>query len=209
MQDWASEYGRMPRLFKEPEGIKGLTRPTLTFNDRMTIPLGGDRGELVLQYLGRGHTEGDIVAWLPQHRIMFAGDLVEAKAALYTGDAFHQEWSSTTLDAVKAMGADQLVGGRGEIPKGKEAVDAAIEQSRGFLTAIIDNVRATQAAGGSLKDAFEACHVALSPTYGHWPIFEHTLPFDVARTWEELQGVERPTIWTAERDREIWAQLQG
>jgi glyoxylase-like metal-dependent hydrolase (beta-lactamase superfamily II) len=175
----------------------------------MTIPLGGDRGELVLQYLGRGHTEGDIVAWLPQHRIMFAGDLVEAKAALYTGDAFHQEWSSTTLDAVKAMGADQLVGGRGEIPKGKEAVDAAIEQSRGFLTAIIDNVRATQAAGGSLKDAFEACHVALSPTYGHWPIFEHTLPFDVARTWEELQGVERPTIWTAERDREIWAQLQG
>jgi hypothetical protein len=87
--------------------------------------------------------------------------------------------------------------------------DAAIEQSRGFITAIIDNVRSTQAAGGTLKQAFEACHAALSPTYGHWPIFEHTLPFDVARTWEELQGVERPTIWTAERDREIWAQLQG
>ena len=85
----------------------------------------------------------------------------------------------------------------------------AIEQSRGFLTAIIDNVRATQAAGGALKDAFEACHAALSPTYGHWPIFEHTLPFDVARTWEELQGVDRPTIWTTERDQEIWAQLQG
>ena len=44
------------------------------------------------------------MAWLPKHKIMFAGDLVEAKAALYTGDAFHQEWASTTLDAVKAMG---------------------------------------------------------------------------------------------------------
>jgi glyoxylase-like metal-dependent hydrolase (beta-lactamase superfamily II) len=209
MQDWASEFARMPRLFKEPDGIPGLTWPTLTFTDQMVIPLGGDRGDLELRYLGRGHTEGDIVAWLPKHRIMFAGDLVEAKAALYTGDAFHQEWSSTTLDAVKAMNADQVVGGRGEIPRGKEAVDAAIEQSRGFLTAIIDNVRATQAKGGALKDAFEACHAALSPTYGHWPIFEHTLPFDVARTWEELQGVDRPTIWTTERDQQIWAQLQG
>ena len=88
-------------------------------------------------------------------------------------------------------------------------LDDARRSQGGFITAIIDNVRSTQAAGGTLKQAFEACHAALSPTYGHWPIFEHTLPFDVARTWEELQGVERPTIWTAERDREIWAQLQG
>ena len=64
-------------------------------------------------YLGRGHTEGDIVAWLPQQRIVFAGDLVEAQAALYTGDAFHREWSSTTLDAVDQLGATTLVGGRG------------------------------------------------------------------------------------------------
>ena len=82
MQDWASEYGRMPRLFKEPDEIPGLTWPTLTFSDRMVIPLGGDRGDLVLQYLGRGHTEGDIVAWVDKHKIMFAGDLVEAKACL-------------------------------------------------------------------------------------------------------------------------------
>ncbi len=208
-QDWDSEYGRMPRLFKEPDSIPGLTWPTLTFNDRMVIPLGGDRGDLVLQYLGRGHTEGDIVAWLPKHKIVYAGDLVEAKAALYTGDAFHQEWSAGTLDGVKALRAEVLVGGRGAVAQGVEQVDAAIEQSRGFLTRMLDGVRRTQAAGGSLKDAFETVHADLYPTYGHWPIFEHTLPFDVARVWEELQGVERPTIWTAERDREIWAQLQG
>ena len=209
MQDWASEYGRMPRLFKEPDEIPGLTWPTLTFSDRMVIPLGGDRGDLVLQYLGRGHTEGDIVAWVDKHKIMFAGDLVEAKAALYTGDAFHQEWSTGTLDRVKAMGADILVGGRGAVARGGAEVDAAVEQSRGFLSVMLNKVRETQAAGGTLKDAFEATHAALSPTYGHWPIFEHTLPFDVARVWEELKGVDRPTIWTAERDREIWAQLQG
>lgn len=208
-QDWESEFGRMPRLFKEPESIPGLTWPTLTFSDRLTIDLGGDRGDLVLQYCGRGHTEGDIVAWLPRQKVLFAGDLVEAQAALYTGDAFHREWASGTLDRVAALGAEHLVGGRGAVASGPDAVAAAIAQTRGFLTEMINQVSAVRARGGSLKDAFDACHAALSPTFGAWPIFEHCLPFDVARLWEELDGVERPTIWTAQRDREIWDQLQG
>ena len=104
-QDWASEFGRMPRLFREPEGIPGLTHPDIVFNDRLEIPLGGDRGDLVLQYCGRGHTAGDICAWVPKHKILFAGDLVEAAAALYTGDAFHFDWSTDTLDAVKQFEA--------------------------------------------------------------------------------------------------------
>lgn len=208
MQDWESEYRRMPRLFKEPESVPGLTWPTLTFSDRLTIPLGGDRGDLVLQYCGRGHTEGDIVAWLPGSRILFAGDLVEAQAALYTGDAFHRDWSTSTLDAVAAFDADVLVGGRGAVARGRDAVRAAVEQSRGFLVAMLEEVNRVQGAGGSLKEAFTACHARLAPTYGSWPIFEHTLPFDVARVWEELQGVERPTIWTAERDRQVWDALQ-
>jgi glyoxylase-like metal-dependent hydrolase (beta-lactamase superfamily II) len=208
-QDWESEFGRMPRLFKEPESIPGLTWPHVTFSDRMSIDLGGDRGELVLQYCGRGHTEGDIVAWLPRQRIMFAGDLVESQAALYTGDAFHLDWSSSTLDRVAALGAEQLVGGRGAIARGRDEVDAAIAQTRGFLAEMIKQVREVRSRNGSLKDAFEACHAALAPQYGRWPIFEHCMPFDVARLWEELDGVERPTIWTAQRDREIWDQLQG
>jgi glyoxylase-like metal-dependent hydrolase (beta-lactamase superfamily II) len=208
-EDWESEYGRMPRLFKEPDSIPGLTWPTLTFSDRLTIDLGGDRGELVLQYCGRGHTEGDIVAWLPRQRILFAGDLVEARAALYTGDAFHREWSTSTLDAVTALGAGHLVGGRGAVVHGRDAVLVAIAQSRGFLTALIAEVSRVQDAGGTLKDAFAACHARLAPDYGNWPIFEHTLPFDVARLWEELQGVERPTVWTVDRDRQVWDELQG
>jgi len=87
-EDWDSEFGRMPRLFVEPESIPGLTWPTVTFTDRLTIDLGGTRGDLVLQHCGRGHTAGDIVAWLPRERLLFAGDLVEAQAALYTATPF-------------------------------------------------------------------------------------------------------------------------
>ncbi|WP_017556032.1 MBL fold metallo-hydrolase [Nocardiopsis baichengensis] len=207
-EDWASEFGRMPRLAKDPESVPGLTWPTVTFADRMTIDLGGDRGELVLEHLGRGHTEGDIVAWLPRHRILYAGDLVEAEAALYTGDAFHREWASTTLDRVASFGAEMLIGGRGPVTRGRAAVDAAVEQTRAFLTVMLERVGEVHARGGTLKEAFEAAHAALAPDYGHWPIFEHCLPFDVSRLWDELSGIERPVIWTAERDREVWARLQ-
>jgi glyoxylase-like metal-dependent hydrolase (beta-lactamase superfamily II) len=208
-QDWESEYGRMPRLFKEPGSIPGLTWPTATFADRFTIDLGGDRGDLVLQYCGRGHTEGDIVAWLPKQRILFGGDLVEAEAALYTGDAFHRDWAGPTLDTVAALGAQTLVGGRGAVTHGVDAVGAAIAQTRGFLQVLLREVGEVQARGGTLKEAFERAHAALVDDYGHWPIFEHCLPFDVSRVWDELSGIERPTIWTAERDQEVWAQLQS
>jgi glyoxylase-like metal-dependent hydrolase (beta-lactamase superfamily II) len=209
LQDWASEFARMPRLAKAAESVPGLTWPTLTFSDKLTIDLGGDRGDLELRYCGRGHTEGDIVAWLPGQRILFAGDLVEAEAALYTGDAFHRDWAAGTLDEVAALGAESLVGGRGAVSQGRPAVAAAIAQTRNFLDVMIREVSAAQAKGGALKDAFEACHAALVDDYGRWPIFEHCLPFDVSRLWDELTGVERPVIWTAERDREVWDQLQS
>lgn len=207
-QDWDSELGRMPRLFEEPDSIPGLTRPTITFTDRLTIQLGGGR-ELVLAHCGRGHTAGDIVAWLPHERIMFAGDLVEARAALYTGDAFHDDWATTTLDTVATFDAEQLVGGRGAVAVGRDAVTAAIAQSRHFLDELRRTVGGVHAQGGALPDAFTAAHTALAPEFGGWPIFEHCLPFNVQRYWDELDGVDWPRIWTADRDREVWAALQG
>ena len=154
-QDWESEFGRMPRLFKDPNSIPGLTWPTATFSDRFTIDLGGDRGDLVLQHCGRGHTAGDIVAWLPRQKVLFGGDLVEAQAALYTGDAFHREWAASTLDRIAQFGAEQLIGGRGAVARGADAVTAAIEQTRGFLTTMLAEVGAVYERGGSLREAFE------------------------------------------------------
>lgn len=207
-EDWDSEFGRMPRLFKEPEGIPGLTWPTQTFEDRRVIELGGKRGRLDLRFCGRGHTAGDIIVWHEPSKTMFAGDLVEAQAALYTGDAFHFDWSSGTLDQLKTYRAENIVGGRGAVARGVEATDAAIEQTRQFLLDMIEHVGTAHRRGGTLKEAFEATHAALSPKFGRWPIFEHCLPFDVQRLWDEFDGIDWPRIWTMERDRQVWAQLQ-
>lgn len=208
-EDWKSEFGRMPRLAKNAEEVPGLTWPTITFENEYDIELGGGRGRLALRFLGRGHTGGDITVWHDKTRTLYAGDLVEAKAALYTGDAYHFDWVGKTLDNVKAYRAENLIGGRGAVARGVAETDAAVEQTRKFLNGMIENVGRVHKAGGGLKEAFEATRDALAPEFGSWPIFEHCLPFDVQRLWDEYDGIEHPRIWTAERDREVWAKLQG
>ena len=204
LEDWASEQGRMPRLFAGAETIPGLTHLTDTFDDAMTVDLGNRTVEL--RYLGRGHTSGDIVVWLPDERICFAGDLVEAQAAPYMGDSYPGEWSMSTLDAVAALDPAQVVGGRGPVVGGAD-VARAIDDTRAFVRTTLDGTRAVKEAGGSLKDAFERVYAELAPRYAGFPIFEHTMPFNVQRTWDELDGIEHPRIWTAERDREVWDAL--
>ncbi len=202
--DWASEAGRMPRLFAGAETIPGLTHPTHTFTDTMQIDL-GDR-IVELRYLGRGHTAGDIVVWLPDEAICFGGDLVEAQAAPYMGDAHIADWRGATLDAVAALGAEQLVGGRGPVVRGA-AVGQAIGDTRAFLSAVLDGTRAVKEAGGTPAQAYRSTHAVLAPRYGSFPIFEHTMPFNVQRAWDELEGIDHPRIWTVERDRAVWEVL--
>jgi glyoxylase-like metal-dependent hydrolase (beta-lactamase superfamily II) len=206
LADWASEQGRMPRLFAGAETIPGLTRPTHTFDESLTLDLGNRTVEL--RYLGRGHTAGDIAVWLPDERICFAGDLVEAQAAPYMGDAHISDWRGATLDRLAGLNPEQLVGGRGPVVRGPE-VGQAIEDTRAFLSTTLDRTRDVRAAKGTLKEAFDTIHAELAPRYAASAIFEHCMPFNVQRAWDELEGIDHPRIWTAERDREVWDALQG
>jgi glyoxylase-like metal-dependent hydrolase (beta-lactamase superfamily II) len=197
--DFESETRRFPRLFKDVDSIPGLTYPNVSFADTLRIDLGGR--EVQLLHLGRGHTQGDAAVWLPDEKILFAGDLVEARAAPYMGDAFVEEWSTTTLDRVEALGADRIVPGRGPA-----AGPEAIAETRVYLRTLWDTVRTGHAG---LKDAFDAARAALEPRFGDWWIFEHCLPFNVARAWDEAHGVAEPHVWTAEKDSAVWTELQS
>jgi glyoxylase-like metal-dependent hydrolase (beta-lactamase superfamily II) len=204
-EDWESEYRRFPRLFKDAESIPGLTHPDLTFTDALTVFLG--EREVQIRYLGGGHTIGDSVVWLPAERVLFAGDLVEARAAPYMGDASVAEWQSRTVDAVEALSADALVPGRGPALRGSE-VGQGIEETREYLRTIWETVRTVREQGGTLRDAGEKARAALEPRFGDWWIFEHCLPFNVARCYDEAGGLE-PQVWTAEKDQEVWRELQS
>ena len=205
-EDWDSEYGRFPRLFRAAESVPGLTWPTLTFRDRMTLYLGKRRVEIM--QLGRAHTAGDIVAYVPDANVMFTGDIVEYKSACYCGDAHFNDWGGT-LSNIAAFEPDALVPGRGDALVGNDTVMEAIGLTSEFLHDTYEPVRRGVARGASLKECFDAATQAMRPKYGNWPIFEHCQPFNIARAYDEAQGIDTPRIWTAERDRAMWAALQG
>ena len=205
-QDYESELGRFPRLFRGAASIPGLTWPTLVFEGSMTLFMGKTRVDLM--QLGRGHTKGDTVVWLPEQKVLYAGDLVEFGATPYTGDAYLEDWPQT-LYRLAALGPHRLVPGRGEALMTPELCGKALQDTRDFVTALFQNVKQARARGASLKEAFAETRKALEPRFGGWVIFEHCLPFDVSRAFDEAGGLRDPQIWTAERDRQMWAALQG
>jgi glyoxylase-like metal-dependent hydrolase (beta-lactamase superfamily II) len=204
--DMASEIGRFPRLFRAVESVPGLTWPTLVFDGRMTLWLGKLQVELL--QLGRGHTKGDTVVWLPQDKVLFSGDLVEYNATPYAGDAYLTDWPAT-LDALAALKPEKLVPGRGASLKSPAEVKEGLDATRAFVTAMFESVQRGAAAGKDLRAVYRETYEALKPRFGHWVIFDHCLPFDVSRAYDEATQHRDPRIWTAQRDKEMWEALEG
>jgi len=206
-QDKASEIGRFPRLFRDVETVPaGLTWPTMTFTGKMTLWLG--KLEVQLLQLGRGHTKGDTVVWLPQDRVLLSGDLVEFDATPYAGDAYFQDWPAT-LDAIAALKPRMLVPGRGPALVGEAQVAAGLASTRSFIKDLWASVKAGADAGRDLKAVYRETYERLKPGYGSWVIFDHCMPFDVTRAYDEATAHRDPRIWTAERDRQMWEALEG
>jgi glyoxylase-like metal-dependent hydrolase (beta-lactamase superfamily II) len=206
-QDKASEIGRFPRLFRNVESVPaGLTWPTMTFTGKMTVWMGSV--EVQLLQLGRGHTKGDTVAWLPQEKVLFSGDLVEFDATPYAGDAYFQDWPQT-LANIAALKPEKLVPGRGAALVTPEQVQAGLDGTSAFVSELYASVKEGAAAGLPLRAVYEETFRRLQPKYGHWVIFNHCMPFDVTRAYDEATAHADPRIWTAERDVEMWKALEG
>jgi glyoxylase-like metal-dependent hydrolase (beta-lactamase superfamily II) len=205
-QDWDSEYGRFPRLFQDAQSISGLTWPTLTFEGDMSIYLG--KREVRLMQLGAGHTSGDIVAWVPDAEVMFSGDLIEYHSACYCGDAYLREWPAT-LNEIRAFNPKAIAPGRGDALKGLSTGHEAIAMTRDFVTTLYGAAEASVAQGRNLKETMAATRQVMDPKFQNFAIYEHCLPFNVSRAFDEASGIDDPVIWTDKRDREMWAALQG
>ena len=205
-EDWDSEFQRFPRLFEGHESIPGLTWPTTTFTDKMSVFLGNRRIDLM--HLGRAHTAGDIVIHVPDENVMFTGDIVEYHSACYCGDGYFADWGST-LDAIKGFDVDAIAPGRGDALVGTEMVNKAIENTCDFVASTYAPAARVAARNGTLKEAWEAVRATCDPKFSDYAIYEHCLPFNVARAYDEARGISHPRIWTDARDIEMWEALQG
>jgi glyoxylase-like metal-dependent hydrolase (beta-lactamase superfamily II) len=205
-EDWDSEFDRFPRLFQGHEEIPGLTRPTTTFSDRMTVYLGRRRVDILTP--GRAHTAGDAVVWVPDQEVMFTGDIVEYHSACYCGDGHFGDWEETLM-TIAAFQPKAIAPGRGDALIGEEMVTKAIASTADFVASTYRPVARVVARGGSLKEAWDACRAECDPKFSDYAIYEHCLPFNVARAYDEARGIDTPRVWTAARDKEMWAALQG
>ncbi|WP_427306366.1 MBL fold metallo-hydrolase [Cupriavidus sp. H39] len=203
--DMKSEIERFPRLFAGVETVPGLTWPTLVFDKEITLFLG--KLEVRIAHLGSGHTKGDTVVWLPQQKVLFSGDLVEYDAACYCGDAQLAEWPAT-LDALQALNPEKLVPGRGPALTTPDDVKKGIAYTKDFVTTLYKAGQEAVAEKLDLKAAMAHTRRAMDPKFGHVFIYEHCLPFDVSRAYDEASGMRHPRIWTAQRDQDMWAALQ-
>ena len=214
-QDMQSEMERFPRLFRGADSVPGLTWPTMVIGGgdpvkgevpgKLSINLGG----VVVQIWspGHGHTRGDTIAWVEEEKVLFSGDLVEYEAGVYTGDAQLEEWPAT-LEALRALNAEFIVPGRGEAMKGNADVNKALDYTKRWVTTLFAAGKEAAAAGMDLKAAMAHTRKTMDPVFGQVFIYEHCLPFDVSRAYDEASGIKNPRIWTAERDKEMWSALQ-
>ncbi len=203
-QDMKSEIGRFPRLFRGADTIPGLTWPTLAFSGGLTLMMGSL--EVRILHPGAGHTAGDTIVWVPSQKVLFSGDLVEYEAGIYTGDAHLETWPST-LEKLRQLKPKALVPGRGPALTTPAACERAIGYTQDFIRGLYEVARRGVKARKSLREVYAMARRRMDPTYAKYPIYEHCMPFDVSRAYDEASGIKRPRIWTAQRDIEMWKSI--
>jgi cyclase len=157
------------------------TPPNVTYASKMVLYKG--RREIQLLFLGRGHTGGDTVVFLPNERIVCTGDLMETGVA-YMGDAFFDEWI-TTLDALKKLDFAVLLPGHGT-PFGDKGHITAFQS---YLKDVMSQVADLRKQGLSAEDA--AQRVDLTSHQKDFP--------QIQRPGADLRGVRHLYEWMGAR----------
>jgi len=130
--------------------------PDLTFDKSMILHRPGR--DIVLLFLGRGHTSGDVVVYLPQQKVVATGDLLHGWMP-FMGDSYPPEWVAT-LDALDKLDFDHIVGGHGAVKPRSH-----LRFFRNYLADLVDEVRRAREKGETLEQAKVSVAAALKPTY--------------------------------------------
>jgi glyoxylase-like metal-dependent hydrolase (beta-lactamase superfamily II) len=156
--------------------------PNQTFRDRMTLHLGGK--EIQILYVGRAHTRGDSIIFVPQDRIVYLSELYFADQFLFINDGYGLDWLRA-LDAVEALGADIFVPGHGPIPADPRETREGLRRFRQMLVDVRDAVQKEIARGATEDQAVAAIR---------WPQYEKMQGYNsqretaVRRLYQQLTG---------------------
>jgi glyoxylase-like metal-dependent hydrolase (beta-lactamase superfamily II) len=157
--------------------------PHQTFRDRMTLFLGGK--EIQVLYVGRGHTRGDSIVYVPQDRIVYMSELFFADQFLFVGDGYGLDWLKS-VEATMALGADIYVPGHGVLPADPKQSRQTIERFRNTLVTVRDSVQQAIASNATEDQAVATIF---------WPQYEGQQGYPaqresvIRRLYRQLTGV--------------------
>ncbi len=152
-----SEALRQGEAYLAELGQIRIVLPTLTFDRRLAIHR--PRRTVELLWLGRGHTEGDVVVYLPHDRVLVAGDLIHEWVP-WVGDADLPAWIRL-LEAVERLDFEYVIGGHGDVIHGKRLFNVW----RRYLRDLLDFTAEASAGGASLAQVQERVIPRLTSTY--------------------------------------------
>jgi hypothetical protein len=113
------------------------------------------------------------------------------------------------LGKLRELRPKALVPGRGHALTTPAACDRAIGYTQNFIRGLYAVAQSGVKAGKTLKEVYDMARSRMDPIYGKYPIYEHCMPFDVSRAYDEASGIKHPRIWTAKRDVQMWRDLQA
>lgn len=159
-----------------------LVLPDLTFDKSMILHRRDM--DIVLLFLGRGHTSGDVVAYLPKQRVVATGDLLHGWMP-YMGDSYPPEWVAT-LDALDKLDFDHIIGGHGTVkPK------SHLRVFRNYLADLIEEVRRARDRGESLGQAKASVAALLKPTHAAGmggERFDESVGGNIEKVYKDLEA---------------------
>jgi len=177
----ADLLAQMQRDRVSPENQKDRL-PQVTYRDRLTIHLGGK--EIQILYLGRGHTRGDSIMFVPQDRIAYVSELFFTDQFLYINDGYGLSWLKT-LDAIQALPADILVPGHGPIPEDPKETRQGLHRFRQILVDLRDAVQEEISRGATEDQAAAAIKL---PQYEKMQGYTSQREVAVRRMYKEMTG---------------------
>jgi glyoxylase-like metal-dependent hydrolase (beta-lactamase superfamily II) len=181
-EDYRSDLIAQMQRDRTPADQQMARLPQVTFPDRLTLHLGGK--EIQILHLGKGHTRGDSIIFVPQDRIAYLSELYFSDQFLYINDGYGVSWLKT-LDAVEALPADIFVPGHGLIPADPKETRQGLHRFRQMLVDLRDAVQNAIARGETEDQA--ASTITLSQ-YEKMQGYKSQREIAVRRTYRELMG---------------------
>jgi glyoxylase-like metal-dependent hydrolase (beta-lactamase superfamily II) len=147
------------------------------FNEGLTLKPGGV--SVVLTNIGKDHTDGDIVVFIPEAEVPFASDLLYINSVGYMGNGYMTDWL-LALDFLEQVGAKQIVPGYGPVSDSEEVYEFG-QFFRDFLTEVLQYIE----RGDSLEQTLANFDL---PQYHSMDGYEQLIQLNLKRAYDDLSN---------------------